>query len=346
VLLAPASDRALGLGPALFLALCMSGPAQAQDAVRLEVIRAGMVGGSSPSLVVHPQVDLRSLDIHLSCGGTPARYQGVAHLGEAVAVPIPAPEGRHACTGSLAIRLSDDSEGELPLSFDIEVLPALALRVDRADLDLATGSVVIHANRPLQDGEARLQGEAGELARGGSTGTVDGGLRLQWDPPADTVLEIAVSAKDQHGFAAGLDLFPWSYSVPHEDVVFATGQAEVRPEEVTKLEAAWVQVQQVQARYGTRAPVNLYVAGYTDTVGGAEANQRLSEARAQAIARWFQGRGFTGTISYQGLGEGGLVVPTPDEVDEARNRRADYIIAAETPPVGPLLPTSAWKPLR
>ena len=33
----------------------------------------------------------------------------------------------------------------------------------------------------------------------------------------------------------------------------------------------------------------------------------------------------------QGFGESRLAVPTADNVDEARNRRAQYILAAQTP---------------
>jgi hypothetical protein len=38
-------------------------------------------------------------------------------------------------------------------------------------------------------------------------------------------------------------------------------------------------------------------------------------------------------IAFEGFGETALLVPTPDETDEPRNRRADYIIADEPPPV-------------
>jgi outer membrane protein OmpA-like peptidoglycan-associated protein len=71
----------------------------------------------------------------------------------------------------------------------------------------------------------------------------------------------------------------------------------------------------------------------------------LSERRARAIAAWFRRRGFTGPVSYQGFGETALAVPTPDETDEAANRRALYILAANPPPVSEQLPARAWKPL-
>jgi hypothetical protein len=38
-------------------------------------------------------------------------------------------------------------------------------------------------------------------------------------------------------------------------------------------------------------------------------------------------------------------MPTPDEVDEARNRRAVYVVAAEPPPVTSAMPGGEWKKL-
>ena len=98
-------------------------------------------------------------------------------------------------------------------------------------------------------------------------------------------------------------------------------------------------------KYGSVVEVRLYVAGYTDTVGAAAGNQALSERRARAIATWFRNRGFTGAVQYQGFGESVLAEPTADEVDHAANRRALYILAAQTPPISTALPRSAWKAL-
>jgi outer membrane protein OmpA-like peptidoglycan-associated protein len=88
--------------------------------------------------------------------------------------------------------------------------------------------------------------------------------------------------------------------------------------------------------------IQLYVAGYTDTVGNSASNQGLSERRAKSIARWFSTRGFAQPIHFQGFGEDALAVGTPDETDQAANRRAIYILAAQPPPTGPTLPRSAW----
>ena len=65
-----------------------------------------------------------------------------------------------------------------------------------------------------------------------------------------------------------------------------------------------------------------------------------SRRRAHAIAAWFKGRGLKIAIAYEGLGSSALLVKTGDQVDEPRNRRADYILALDPPK---LPAQSSWK---
>jgi outer membrane protein OmpA-like peptidoglycan-associated protein len=129
-------------------------------------------------------------------------------------------------------------------------------------------------------------------------------------------------------------------------VVFDTGMAEIAPAESGKLRAAMVEIEKIRAKYGAHATVKLYVGGYTDRVGSSEANLALSARRAEAIGAWFRSAGFAAPIYHQGFGERGQAVHTPDEVDEPRNRRAAYIVAAEPPPLSDQLPARDWAPLR
>src|SRR5690606_9664914 len=71
----------------------------------------------------------------------------------------------------------------------------------------------------------------------------------------------------------------------------------------------------------------LFISGYTDTVGKPADNQKLSEARARAIAERFYEKGVWSEIYYVGMGEKGLKVQTPDSFDEEQNRRAVYVIS-------------------
>ena len=73
----------------------------------------------------------------------------------------------------------------------------------------------------------------------------------------------------------------------------------------------------------------IQIIGYTDTVGSAEDNDKLSLMRAQAVRDMLASEGFTFTdenSSVVGRGERDLLVPTDDEVDEPRNRRVVVVI--------------------
>ena len=163
---------------------------------------------------------------------------------------------------------------------------------------------------------------------------------------AEEIAVIKVTGKDIYGFYTQTELLPWSYHIPHEDVIFASNQATIENNEEYKLLDVQKDVNSVVAKFSTFAVVNLYVAGYTDTVGSSSSNLALSEERARSIARWFKQHGFTGHIYYQGFGESVLAVQTADGVDEPQNRRSLYVVAADTPPVSVDLPRSNWKKLQ
>jgi outer membrane protein OmpA-like peptidoglycan-associated protein len=69
------------------------------------------------------------------------------------------------------------------------------------------------------------------------------------------------------------------------------------------------------------------VYGYTDTTGSMEANQRLSEQRAQAVANYLISQGVSSSrIRWMGFGETRLKVQTGDGVNEPLNRRVEIKI--------------------
>ena len=82
---------------------------------------------------------------------------------------------------------------------------------------------------------------------------------------------------------------------PREDqIFFASGSSEVAGSEIPKLEKTlrWIQdgISQQRVRRGCNWEW-VYVGGYTDTVGSADAKRKLSAERAASIARFFRKRG-------------------------------------------------------
>ncbi len=69
------------------------------------------------------------------------------------------------------------------------------------------------------------------------------------------------------------------------------------------------------------------IEGHTDTVGSPELNKPLSQRRAETVANYLETKfGIAASrLDPQGLGEDGLLVPTPDQTPEPRNRRVHII---------------------
>lgn len=67
---------------------------------------------------------------------------------------------------------------------------------------------------------------------------------------------------------------------------------------------------------------HVLVTGYADTLGSRESNQRLSLARARAVADRLVSLGVKpASITLEGCGESNLAKATADEVSEPLNRR-------------------------
>ncbi|MEI7538275.1 MAG: OmpA family protein [Comamonadaceae bacterium] len=86
-------------------------------------------------------------------------------------------------------------------------------------------------------------------------------------------------------------------------------------------------LQLVLQRTRARPSPDISVIGHTDTVGPAEANKALGLRRATAMAEQLRQLGLQNAlIAVESHGEGNLLVQTPDETAEARNRRVEITI--------------------
>ncbi len=101
-------------------------------------------------------------------------------------------------------------------------------------------------------------------------------------------------------------------------MLFATGSAELTPQAIQTLnDLGRALTAPSLANYKFR------VEGHTDTVGNPELNKALSERRAASVVAYLTSTFPVDRVRLQpvGMGQEGLLVPTPDQTPEPRNRR-------------------------
>ena len=222
-------------------------------------------------------------------------------------------------------------------------IPPTSVDLDSRSFDLVT-------NHKPSYVEMKVLSDTMEVLGEGSVDTpdaVDGkATRVTWpEDKKGNVLRVSVIAHDKFGYYSEVEIIPWSLTIPHEDVVFPSGKHDILPEEAPKADVAWTRIADAMKKYGEIVTVTLYVGGYTDTVGDAGSNQALSERRARALAEYFRSKGQAIDIYYQGFGESVLAKPTGDNVDEAANRRAVYVLTAGPAPRSRETPRANWRKL-
>lgn len=339
--------RTLGhlFAPAAACLLVVSAPrAVAQGDDVLVSVDARVAEGARPRLKIELKKDVAEVALSLRADGKGHRAsKGPAGSGQTLVFELPQDKvGRQRWQGTLSVRFADGAEGAMPLSFETEVAspPRLNVLSDKDEI-LEHNRVAVELSRPAAKVDVEVYGDEGKLLASTSR-TFDGappGTRLEvsWIPRLEgPPLRVKVTAWDTANLYITNEAFPWVLSIPHEEVVFETGKAEVRPSEEAKLKAAKEALTREVRRYAKsvavdRKRIRLFVSGHTDTVGSPSSNRQLSAERARALARWFKRAGVDIPIYHRGFGEERLRVPTPDETDEARNRRADYDIAVESP---------------
>ena len=228
---------------------------------------------------------------------------------------------------------------------------ALKVQVDKTKVDMKAHRLEVKMSRPAGKVKITVYGESNAVLADDEqdfTGRAGGTpLIVTWTPSSDEpVGKIAVRAYDAQGNWVGVEIAPWFVNIPHDDVNFKTDSAEIDAPEVPKVEAAFAKIEEALAKDSAagrmHAGITLYIAGHTDTVGNPTHNFKLSQDRARSIAAWFRKRGVKIPISYEGFGETSLAVKTADNIDEIRNRRADYILSDGPPTLSTTFHPS-WK---
>ena len=159
-------------------------------------------------------------------------------------------------------------------------------------------------------GEVVVEGPRGaQVLTQAQTGTaLDGG-----------VAPFAVSAEQlQRDFGAALAARP---PLPEQFLLyFMSGGSELTPESKALLP-------RILDRARARLALDMSVIGHSDTQGKADANEALALRRAGAIAQQLRELGLqNAVISVESHGERNLLVATPDETAEPRNRRVEITL--------------------
>jgi hypothetical protein len=257
------------------------------------------------------------------------------------------PEGKF----SYDVKIEAKGAGQT-VSSDVEFtavrVPKLELDVDTDQVRIGEGKVPLESNRPLDRVEYEIYDEDGNKVRSGTRdmGKRYGTVMFEYEP-VENVGAISLVAYDVDGFWRGIKLEPFWVKIPHKEVIFKFGKATWEDDQEPKLEASLGDVREAMKKHKDKGlQMQLYIAGYTDTVGSKSDNLKLSTARAKAIARWFRQNGLQIPVYYQGFGESALAVQTPDETKEPKNRRVIYILGNARPPNSAAIPRSNWREVR
>lgn len=105
-------------------------------------------------------------------------------------------------------------------------------------------------------------------------------------------------------------------------VLFATGSADLTPEAVQTVDQLGRALASQQL-----ASYRFRIEGHTDTVGTPAYNLALSKRRAETVVSYLEQKfNVPGSrLQAVGMGEKGLLVQTPNDTAEARNRRVQVV---------------------
>lgn len=88
-----------------------------------------------------------------------------------------------------------------------------------------------------------------------------------------------------------------------------------------------IQIDMILQTIKDRDSQDILVIGHTDSAGNPDYNLALSMQRASAVRDLFVSRGIKGEfIQISSHGEGNPLIPTGDNVTEARNRRVEVVV--------------------
>lgn len=108
------------------------------------------------------------------------------------------------------------------------------------------------------------------------------------------------------------------------NITFATGSSDINADFFAVLNSVALVVNKYEKTY-------IDIIGHTDNVGGAEMNQRLSEARANSVARYLESQKvLPARIITSGMGMNNPIASNSTPEGRAQNRRVEIVLTPIT----------------
>ncbi|MBI3071838.1 MAG: OmpA family protein [Deltaproteobacteria bacterium] len=326
--------------------------AQSPEAERLGVrIRERVeLGREMAAILVQPTEDVLRVRVTVSTGDrTVKKFTKAVKAGTPVEFSWKPPAGRIDYQADFDIKFANGDKGNFKMEFTVAAQPPLRVQILRSELDLEKRRLVFTQSRPAAKTELLVWAKSGgdpvqkkEIEWKGDPLTK---LEIIWDALDGELGRLAVKTYDADGFWAGVEVEPFTVEIPHDEVEFESGSDVIRKNEAPKLEKSYALLRDALEKHKDDIEMKLFIAGYTDTVGGVDYNMGLSERRARSIARWFKKR-IRIPVYYQGFGKSVLAVVTPDQTPEPKNRRALYVLTNMPPVTSTAIPRQYWKAAR
>jgi outer membrane protein OmpA-like peptidoglycan-associated protein len=157
-------------------------------------------------------------------------------------------------------------------------------------------------------GEVVVKGQGGErvLSQAGQAGTLDGRELLKVNDK---------TIRDDFGGAiAARPKIPVRYALNFASGTTLTAESEAM-------------LAQIVAEAESRPVVDVSLIGHTDTLNSTEYNDKLGLKRANQVSEMLLAKGLkTNSLAIESQGERNLLVPTPDNTYEPRNRRVEISV--------------------
>jgi len=177
----------------------------------------------------------------------------------------------------------------------------------------------------LDEGVLKLEDAAKvDILPGGSVSfdlvfeQVDGASLAQAPPAATTAARVSTAKEPTGDFSFEACIGRFEILSRTGSIYFESGSARLAPSSAPLLETVIAIVERCPS-------LDITVEGHTDSIGAADLNQRLSEARAQSVADYLIAHGVDESrISAIGYGELVPIAPNDTARNRSRNRRIKF----------------------